>query len=469
MNTLKIIKSRELWKDKAIKKGKEARILRKEKKQLQQSRNLWKEKYKHLQANKSRYSSIKSSDISRHSYNSLIIVLCLYLKLYAQQSVRGISKSLKIWMVTLGLECKTPGHTTIHTWLRKSGYYRLSHPQKSPGAQWVLFIDESVCMGREKLLLVMGVDIRTVHQGNLSFSNSSCLYLSSKNSWKGENIAEELSLVREQLQGKIRFAVIDRGNNIRKALKLAGIPYIHDLTHEMALYLGQIYRNAEDFKAYTKWTALLRRQLVLSPQAHAMPPEQRSKARFHNIEPLYKWGRAVEEKLESWQQQDNCLYEKFKNISRFKGLLQELALLLKVIKQIKKRTLHRGIRRDLLPDIYQLLSTLKSGRPAKFAKKMSLYFQECLFKLDKQNIPVCCSDLIESAFGKYKLMMSENQWSGITDLALVIPSFMGNSWDSEQIKNAFQQVKVKDYKEWSSHNMEDSLLKKRSEVFQKVE
>ena len=467
MHESKLKKSREVWKQKAIKKSKEANILRKEKKRLQESRILWKEKYKQLRRQQAR---LQSKDIGRHSYNSKIVAICICLKLYAQQSVRGISKSISIWLLVLGLQSKAPCHTTIHTWLRKSGYYRLMAPDEdSPQAQWVLFIDESMCMGREKLLLIMGVDIRNVKQGNLSFANSRCLYISSSNSWKGEDIAAVLDRVTQPLQGKICYAVTDRGNNINKALKLADMAYIHDLTHEMALYLSQLYRKSQDFKAYMQWTAYLRGKLVLSQWAHLMPPGQRSKARFHNIEPLYKWGKMVEKGINTWKKHNKGLYKEFKKITEFKLLLWELGALLTVMKKIKKLIASKGIKRSLLTHIYHLLAGLKRQRPMMFANKMKNYFQESLLRLNKKNIPVCCSDLIESAFGKFKLMMPANQWSGITDLALVIPAFMGKKWNPQQVKTALQRVKVKDYKQWGINNMEEALLKKRKKAFQKLE
>lgn len=398
----------------------------------------------------------------------MIIVICLFLKLHAQQSIRSISKSISIWIVVLGLECKAPAHTTIHTWLRKAGYYRLNQSKDSSShSQWLIFIDESMSFGGEKLLLIMGVDIRTVNQANLSFTNSSCLFISSKKSWKGETIAEQIKIVEGQLHGRIRFGVVDRGVNIKKALEIAGIPYINDLTHEIALSLRQLYENSPDFKAYAAWAALLRFQLLSSKNAYVIPPKQRTKARFHNIEPLFNWGKTIEGKLKEWEKTDKDLYEKFKKITEFKDLLQEICSVLEVIKKIKKQTCKAGIKRSILPDIFKDLSTLKQGRPSKFAKKMSTYFQQSIISQSNQNIPICSSDLIESAFGKYKLMMSGNQWNGITDLALAIPAFMGKMWDREEIKTAFEQVKIKDIKQWANENMEVSILKKRRKVFQK--
>jgi hypothetical protein len=472
MSVSKIVKSRDKWKSRAQKKAKEANALRKQKHRLEISRSYWKQQYNQLCRRGSlspATRSLANQAIKGHVYGSLVVVLCLSMKLYAQQSIRSISKSLAIWLAALELDLKAPSHTTVHCWLRKAGYYRLHEPiRASTQAQWVLFIDESMCMGKEKLLLILGADSQQVDQGHLSFSNCRCLHIGSQNSWKGEAIAQVLASFQAQLRGKIAFAVVDRGNNISKALRLSGIPYIYDLTHEIAFILRNLYKGATDFQAFSSWATLLRKQLVMGQWAHLAPSQQRAKARFHNIEPLCSWGKAIEEKLGYWKKEAQPIYEQFKKIIEFKPLLQELCAILEVIKNIKKLIGQQGIIESLLPDIYQQLASLRQGRAAAFAQRMRNYFRDALLKLERQVIPICCSDLIESAFGKYKLMMSNNHWNGITDLALAIPAFMHEPWTQTLVKQALEKVKVKDYKIWSQLNMEPSLLQKRRKELPKT-
>jgi hypothetical protein len=458
----KLIKSRDKWKQKAKKSSREANLLRKQNKRLHASRACWKQKYhQRLKSEVSAGVSNGADKIKGHSYGSAIISLCLCLKLCAQQSVGSISKSISIWAMIFELEMKAPCHSTVHSWLRKAGYFRLCQCNgTSPQGQWVIFIDESVCMGREKLLLILATDISEVNQQKLSFSNCRCLYLASSTSWPADSIAKAIEGLKQKLCGPLRFAVIDKGNNIKKAMRLSGICYIHDLTHEIAHRLSEQYKEAPDFKAYCQWAALLRRQQVLSSYAHLMPPQQKSKARFHNIEPLCRWGKSIKKELEKWRGQAPELYEKYKKISEFKELLEELDEVLAVISKLKE-ICATGIKRSLLVDIIRLLDTLEKPRAALFAKKIKQYFIDSFQSLNWQNIPICCSDIIESAFSKYKQMMPSSQFCGITDLALAIPAFMGESWNNNKVKEALQKVRCKDYKEWSSKNMEPSLLSKR--------
>ena len=169
MSKNKIANSRDKWKEKAREKTKEANSLSKQKKRLEHSRAHWKQKCKQqCMLASSRPSSIGlkalcGQGIKCHVYNSVVVALCLFLKFHAQLSICSISKSISIWITVLELETKAPCHTTVHTWLRKAGYFRLHEPKAgSQKAQWVLFVDESVCVGKEKLLLIMAVDIREV-------------------------------------------------------------------------------------------------------------------------------------------------------------------------------------------------------------------------------------------------------------------------------------------------------------------
>ncbi|MBK9247802.1 MAG: hypothetical protein IPM69_06705 [Ignavibacteria bacterium] len=46
----------------------------------------------------------------------------------------------------------------------QSGYYRIQREQKSvrnPAEQWALVIDESITIGSEKILLVLGLELST--------------------------------------------------------------------------------------------------------------------------------------------------------------------------------------------------------------------------------------------------------------------------------------------------------------------
>ena len=80
---------------------------------------------------------------------------------------------------------------------------------------------------------------------------------------------------------------------------------------------------------------------------------------------------------------------------------------------------------------------------------------------------LCCSDVIESTFGKYKNELSKNPMSGITDLVLIIPAFTANL-TIESINQAIDCCTVKDIKKWNQENLCNALLAKRKNVFDKI-
>ena len=77
---------------------------------------------------------------------------------------------------------------------------------------------------------------------------------------------------------------------------------------------------------------------------------------------------------------------------------------------------------------------------------------------------LCTSDILESAFGKYKNFVSNNPMSGITNLVLSIAAFT-SSLNKKEIKNALETVTTSKVKEWTSEFIGKTLLQKRREVF----
>ena len=61
--------------------------------------------------------------------------------------------------LVLALQIRPPSYSSIRYWEQKMSYYRLSTVSADSGQEWVLIIDESIAIGREKLLLFLGVDL----------------------------------------------------------------------------------------------------------------------------------------------------------------------------------------------------------------------------------------------------------------------------------------------------------------------
>jgi hypothetical protein len=77
------------------------------------------------------------------------------------------------------------------------------------------------------------------------------------------------------------------------------------------------------------------------------------------------------------------------------------------------------------------------------------HMQETLKLLPEKKRIVFTSDIIESAFGKYKNYVSSNPMAGITNLVLTIAAFTA-SLEKKEIKKALETTTVNDIKKMDS-------------------
>ena len=212
----------------------------------------------------------------------------------------------------------------------------------------------------------------------------------------------------------------------------------------------------------------LRFKKCCSKYAHLIPPNQRSKSRFLNIDILVNWGmkvlRALDNNNVSDDEKEQLLWVKEKE-----GLIIEMDKIMEVIRQISILLKSGGLSKKNKRKCISILKICKKGRMRKFREYFINYLNNNAVHIDKRGEKLlCCSDVIESTFGKYKNEISKNLMTGITDLALIIPAFTSDL-SEEEINKAIDYCTVKDIKQWNKTNLCESLSVKRNAILKKVE
>ena len=107
---------------------------------------------------------------------------------------------------------------------------------------------------------------------------------------------------------------------------------------------------------------------------------------------------------------------------------------------------------------------IKNKRIEYLENQMKKYFETTLNEKVNYDKISCSSDIIESSFGKYKNYIGDNPMTGITNLALCLSSFTAN-FENHEIKNAMEEVKISDLKNWSKENIGETNMSKRKKIF----
>lgn len=466
------------WKKKAKYRGQRVNLQKKRINWLCQSRDNWKSKYKAEQL-KSRYYQKQLAEhnsqhgfgdkVAHHSYNSWVILVTIQIRSCGLLSLRSCQNLLLVFQTIMKMEFSIPCISTIRNWEHKIGYHQLNQ-RANPKDNYAIIIDESFCIGKQTLMLVLGVNLSRYKWGQaLNFESVQVLAMGVKPYWKGQDVVELIeNLVANQY--RISYSISDGGNNLVKAFKVKHINRIEDCTHAFSKLIERRYKEDGVFQEFCKKCSLLNRQCWMSAYAVICPPKLRGKARFLNLYPLADWGVKNLKLLNelraktALQEYEKQLYEKLKWLDQYQLLIEQLILLAQLMKICFKLLKEQGLSKGTIAQIKTVLTQQKA--PAFFEQGVRQYLERNATLLDQHEHLLCCSDIIESFFGKYKSQQSTNPNQGITASCLRIPNY-GKACQEQAIVQALQKVKMIDLQKWQQKNLLPTLKAKKNRLYKK--
>lgn len=429
------------WKIKAISRGKENAKLRKRIKELTTSRDTWKQKHKELNKGVKKTNLNSGESAIKHHYSLALVALVLQLYSYGNMSLRSCRHSLICMYSSLGFSGKIPSHSSIRNWLCKCGYYRVKTSRSEQG-EYVVYVDESITFGSEKLLLVLGVPLKKVtYDRALVHKDMSVLYVGASQEWKGLDIEKKLKEIAKNKQ--IKYVVSDEGSNLKKAYKSLGYNHIEDCTHVLANHLKRIYEKDTEFIAFRKLIGLLRRNWNLSKEkSQYMPPTMRGKMRFANIFPCVNWAKRI---LKDWNKLSAEVQDSLLFLQEKQDFIQSLIEIEIIFKMVCTQLKNEGFGADQKQAILDYLAKMKAGEQATiFIGNCKNYLDNLTVKqgILKQKNLLCSSDIIESYFGKFKAKVNPNNRSGLTEFIFTIATF-GQPFSLKETKKALESIQCK--------------------------
>ena len=470
---------RERWKRRAIKRRYEIRKLEKRLKELTESRDLWKNKVRNFkESNNELKEQLKKTQRiieekpveekpERHSYNLKTITMLAKEKLESSISFRALSKTFCITKNYLKILSDVPTHTTITNWIHKIGHYQLMR-RKEIADDWIIILDHSIQLGQDKAFVILGIREKNIDFSRpLQYHDLLPFRIESRKKWTGGSIAECVSDLKKEI-GNIKYAVGDYGSDIKKGLKTTGIKHVHDITHAIALILEKIYGNDEEYQEFTKQMSVMRSRFSQTEIAHIIPPKQRKKSRYQNIKMISDWGENAIKLLEHPGELPKDEKEKIiKELGWVKGygiFIKELSEINKAICSMEKIIKTRGLCDISVKESKDILSTLSSQKSVILKEQLVKYFEDMRNLINTENNILCTSDILESAFGKYKNYVGSNPMAGITNLVLCIAAFT-SSMTEDVVKEALESTTTNDIKKWTEDFIGPTLLQKRKSAF----
>jgi hypothetical protein len=434
------------WKDKALSRQITIKSLKWEIKDLRESRQGWKERCLRAEAAAKECPSLgatlsESPPAKGHQYSLLLVMFCVRLYQYGGMSLRSCQHCLVCFSVIFGDRVRCPCANSIRNWLCKLGYYRCKCTALLK-EDYLLWIDESIVIGGEKILLILGAPLSKLSKSKgIAHKDVSVLELSVGKQWKSTDITPLLADIKCRVG--IKYIVSDRGHNLVKSFKSGSYTYISDCTHSFAKLLEKAYKKDADFIFFTQKCAEYRHQWNLHTDFSAyLPPKLRVKMRFANLFVLVDWAVNI---LNKWDSFTPDVQARLGFVKEQESLVRSLARIEGNIKSVQACVKAGGFAGS-----YSLTSSA-SATPKELAiySGIKVYFDELeqsRLSLDLPSV-VCHSDIIESIFGKFKQKKSGNPAQKMTEFVLTIATFTGVI-SKEEIKTALETVRMQDLKNY---------------------
>ena len=426
-----------------------------------------------------------------HQYPSMLIELSVLLRVSTGISYRNISTIFGILQGFFDFpESAVPSANTIQNWTDKVGYNLLEKGDKSfLGTEVVAIVDESFQVGNIKMLLILLTPLEKLTTKGLCFSDVRIGYIGYSKSWIAPKIAAALAETVEKFDLKLAYVLGDEASNIVKSASLAGVAHVPDISHAIGTCISNTYGEKDAYTTFVKLISSYQCKGVNQPLSYLIPPNQRTKARFMNQHAMVDWATTVIAKFEELNEKEKVFFEA---LPAHKNMVKSLYYCLENAQKVSLWLKEEGFSVEMYDRIMLYLSDfsvfddyhqefiihLKSYLESYKQSFTQIFLQEETIDITteivvekelKQDASPCdkrinvCSDVIESIFGKYKRMISNNKFAGVSYIALELPLFtISLNQLRKEIIPAIEAIKMSKIKRWKdTYNIENQATKRK--------
>lgn len=393
-------------------------------------------------------------------YGASFMALCV--NLARSVGLRKSVAAMQVFFRWLNVKQDLPTYQAIRGWMFRLGLNRLKHAARHD--DWIWIVDHSNQIGTEKCLLILGVrQSKLPREGKpLRLKDMTVLGLFPSESCNRESVGEVYRKTAEAYG--VPLAVLSDGAvELREpveSLKSKGKAAIsiRDLKHFLANRLEHHLSRDEKHQEFLGKLAQSRSAIQQTELSHLTPPILRQKARFMNLEQNLRWAN-----MTLWHLQHPK--SKSREGITVKRIDEKLGWLNQYKKEIEKWTKYQTIMSIALTFINE--QGLKKGNSLELLillkphlnRDTEAFIDEIIEFIDEhekklryhQRLPMS-SEIIESAFARFKALEQYHARSGLTHLVLAIPCLY-KAATAKEIVSAFAKTKVRDTQAWLKEHM----------------
>ncbi len=385
--------------------------------------------------------------IPRHSYPGQIVALAVFIVVVANGSLRCAAKTVGFFSMLMDWDYAEPSHVTIRNWVLRCGFHCLEGSKKT--GDYVGVVDESIEIGGEKLLLLLGMKQEADRDicVPLGMRDVEVLGIEVQTSWNGDDVSEFVGRRTDHHSELcLDYVISDGGTALLSALGKLGIRGVRDCGHILMNVAKKLFSKDSELSEFCAVVGKLRQRLYLTEMAYLLPPTLRDKDRFLRVFLLTDWYRRI---MDHWDGLPEEARAKLDFLCQATVLMERLEQVRNLISITSRLLKSAGISRQSIE-----LWEKRIGEYARYNRlttdAQSLityvrkYFSTHSEMVSEHGRLLCSSDIIESIFGKYK---NKGGMKVISADVLAIPLY-GQKITLEFVMDAMTNTTQSDIEQW---------------------
>jgi hypothetical protein len=376
---------------------------------------------------------------------------------------------------SLQLALVVPRWHTGRLWLLRLGYYKLTRPKKQAD-DWVWIADHTVQIGAEKCLVILGIRLSDLPAVGQCLSHRDVEPIALLPVEKSNK-----DVVYQQLEANIgktgvpRLIVGDHGSDLKAGVERfcqehPETCFVYDIKHKTAAVLKHELGRDETWLEFTRLAAQTKNRVQQTPLASLAPPNQRTKARYMNVDILVRWGQGLLAFLDRQQTEEGTLFDpeqvqkKLGWIICFRQPLEEWGELLQLTIVTESFVRQQGLYHDAHLELTERLQHMAhTDRTKRVRTELVAFVAQESAKARFSERLLGSSEVIESVLGKLKRLEQDQAKSGFTGLLLSIGAMVAST-TSDVILKALETVPTKKVLVWCKETLGRSVQAKRQEA-----
>jgi hypothetical protein len=417
--------------------------------------------------------------IARHQFPLGVVAGSLALVLYTGTRLQRVAAVLAMQWSWFGLDAGVASYYSVRLWLLRLGLYQLTRP-KTHADDWMWIVDHTMQLGERKCLIIVGVrqSAWDAEDRVLSHEDVELIDLVPVTESNGKVVYRQLKAAVAKT-GVPRAITSDDGPDLHRGIALfrkahPTTAWLYDIKHKTACLLKHALQGDASWQRFVEKVHRFKQQVSLTPLAALAPPQQRSTARYMNVDVLVDWAQESLLLLDRPKAMRKAGFSarqvegKLGWLRKFVPQVRRWAEMLEVIGAAEHYVRHEGIHGKAAGELAAMLPKPATPAACRLRKQLLEFVEVEGQQAWEGERLLGSSEVLESIIGKFKHVAGERGQHGLTGMVLSIGALVGNL-TMTTVQAAMTEITTHHVWNWSRSHLGATVQSVRQRIRQALQ